>query len=657
MGKAFNNKKILFIFFIIILSGCVVYLPRINSLGLYRDDWNNYWNAMTRGAGFLKEHYAADRPLDGYLLWILFRLFGTNNTAYLIYNFLYRVLGCCALSAAFLLVFQAKEISSLSIGLLALFFPGFLQQIEGISYVPHQTAMLSFILSLTLTAAALRTDNKKNRIVLTVISCLFSLFSIGLMEYYIGMEIVRIFIILAVSSETLYSGRQKLAKTVEQYIPYLLPAAAFLIWRIWFFDAQRTGTSVTDDIIAPFFRQPLQETAELLVRYAKNLWKLFFGSWTVPAHNLLNGLDTFTFLRTAIPAFIAAVIATAGIFRGSADKDRDGTGFKLMISGLVIGAVSIFPMVLSKHDINFSLSLDRFSWVGMIGSILLLMGTVTFIAPQKFRGMILVFVIFFSAFVQVRNKDTYIAQWQSIKDYWQQLMWRAPMLADGTTIVSGGTLIAEEDYDIFVPANMIYYPKSGEYPQIAAEVLNTNTIRDIHLGKTSERYTRKIFVSKDYTKLIAITKPSDNACLRVIDGDHPIYSPADWTKIPQVGSFSRIDRILTETDFAPAVPFFLGKEQEHNWCYYFEKMELALQSGDPETAAALADSAAENRLTAGDTIELLPVIEAYIGTGRTGDAGSAAQPLLEDEFMRSELCRYYTNKGPAEAAAIFCTED
>ena len=48
--------KIILVIIPIIMVGCLVYLSHIGELGLYRDDWDNYYNALRHGADFLKEH-------------------------------------------------------------------------------------------------------------------------------------------------------------------------------------------------------------------------------------------------------------------------------------------------------------------------------------------------------------------------------------------------------------------------------------------------------------------------------------------------------------------------------------------------------------------------------------------------------------------------
>ena len=223
-----------------------------------------------------------------------------------------------------------------------------------------------------------------------------------------------------------------------------------------------------------------------------------------------------------------------------------------------------------------------------------------------FAKFLTIAVLLTSIFVQWQNQVKHAELWTISKDYWQQMMWRAPSLKEYTTIVTEDALLVEEDYDVFAPASMIYFPHEDAWSPIGAEVLNRKTTADILLGNNSGRYVREIYTPKDYDHLLAVSKPTVDGCLRIIDGSVPLYSARDYTRIPQRSMFSRLSQIITEPETMPDYPFFLGKEQEHGWCYYFEKMELALQMADPLAASKLADEAVSKNLKAIDPVEWVP---------------------------------------------------
>ena len=58
----------------------------------------------------------------------------------------------------------------------------------------------------------------------------------------------------------------------------------------------------------------------------------------------------------------------------------------------------------------------------------------------------------------------------------------------------------------------------------------------------------------------------------------------------------------------------------HNWCYYYEKADLARQAGDWNQVAHLGDEAFAASYRPDDLSEYLPFIEAYARLNRWNDA-------------------------------------
>ena len=104
------------------------------------------------------------------------------------------------------------------------------------------------------------------------------------------------------------------------------------------------------------------------------------------------------------------------------------------------------------------------------------------------------------------------------------------------------------------------------------------------------------------------------SCLRVLDtvyADDPMYSDGQRALI----SFSHPSRILPAADSAAPDPNIFGPEPPHDWCYFFEKADLARQQSDWKTVIALFQQAGQKGLTPKTGVEYIPFIEAYAQTG------------------------------------------
>ena len=197
------------IFLILILITLTVYLPGINQLGYYRDDWNNVFNAFTQGADMLIRHYASDRPADGYLLSAAYSLFGPAPLPYLLINLVCRFLIGLLFYLTLRTVWKGQRFPAFVAAALFLIFPGFLRQVDGIAYLPHQIAMLCGMLSIFLTVQSLASRKKTLAAGLTLLSLLLAIAEMFLMEYYLGLEGLRLLLIAAYFYNRSASGLPK----------------------------------------------------------------------------------------------------------------------------------------------------------------------------------------------------------------------------------------------------------------------------------------------------------------------------------------------------------------------------------------------------------------------------------------------------------------
>lgn len=632
-----KRQTILLSILALILAACLVYLPYFDRLGLYRDDWNNFYTATVKGPEAMRAHYASDRPASGILTEWLFKAFGPNNTAFLVFDLCCRLLGSVCFLLTLFRVFPRNGRLNTAAGILTVLFPGFLQQADGIAYSPHQLGMCAFFISLFLTAVAETANRKGVKTLLTFFAVLLGVVTCAMMEYYVGMECYRLGILFLLMPSG--SFRKRLLCTVRAFIPYMIGIAAFWGWRTFFFNATRYGTDVMSEVILPLFTHPKYYGIRLLKRMGTNILDLFYGSWTTPLRTARATFNTWSDAKTIwITFFITLLLVLLFLFAGSSSPSNKKTW---ILFGLLCGIGAITPLVMAGRDIAFDFAQDRFAWPGAAGSILFALGLISCVPSDSLRAILCSLLVTISVFVQLTNLDHYAAVWAEEKDYWQQLIWRAPGIEKGTLLLSSdGRISVEEDYELFCPANMIYYPNEKEYAPISAEVLNTDTVEKVKAGVKTERLVREIWTPKDFSLMLALTKPTKDSCLQVIDGANPIYSGFEWSRIREIGAFSHPERIMAFPETPAVYPAWLGAEQAHGWCYYYEKMSLAMQFHNAGEAAALADEADSLELIPTDPFENLPIVEAYLQTGQDTKAIKAAERL----GTNAALCSFFQNQ-------------
>jgi hypothetical protein len=104
---------------------------------------------------------------------------------------------------------------------------------------------------------------------------------------------------------------------------------------------------------------------------------------------------------------------------------------------------------------------------------------------------------------------------------------------------------------------------------------------------------------------------------------------------------SDLDNILLDASSIPPPPAHLfGVEEAQNWCYYFEKADLARQSGDWTEVVDLWGEAGGMGLSPGNAYEYYPFIEGFARTGDYEMVERLAGGVMQiDRSYAASLCK------------------
>ncbi len=103
---------------------------------------------------------------------------------------------------------------------------------------------------------------------------------------------------------------------------------------------------------------------------------------------------------------------------------------------------------------------------------------------------------------------------------------------------------------------------------------------------------------------------------------------------------SNMDQIVAASGQPFTPPEFLyGSEPWHDWCFYFEKADLARQNGNWQEVAVWGEEAFQRKLFPSDLSEYLVFIEAYTRLARWEDAHRLIQRVSSPApFLNPALC-------------------
>jgi hypothetical protein len=235
---------------------------------------------------------------------------------------------------------------------------------------------------------------------------------------------------------------------------------------------------------------------------------------------------------------------------------------------------------------------------------------------------------------------------ENTRDFWWQVAWRAPNIKPGTTLIGnypvGGI---PEDYFLWGPANFIYYPEDQrQIPiklTIPAAVLTDDVVLQILVGKGEETPLRRgNELTRNFGNILVMTRAGENSCVRLIDGHSPDLSIGDPQRILLIASRSELDNVTTGDGQSVPPASIFGEEPEHDWCFYYQKADLARQQGDWKEVARLGAEADKLGLHPNDQIELMPFLQAYAFLDNQKQVKGISTRINTQLFYKEQACNH-----------------
>jgi hypothetical protein len=612
----------------------------IGQLGFYRDDWYQLLTAQSQGSAGLIALFQSDRPLVGYLYALGYQIIGFAPLGWHIYALIVRLIGNLAFLWLVRSLWPGRRDETTALALLFAVYPGFASQPNAGVFVSLLIANAAAVLSFAFTVAVVRSTGRALRVLFSVLALVLGLLYLGIFEAMIGLEAARFAIIWYLNWQSDPSDRRKtLRQSVLQFIPYLILAAGFLYWRLFIFQSTRHATNL-GFLLNNFTALPIRSVLSIVVETIKDLFETTFFAWVVPFYQFTASGN----YRDLAIAALMALIVVAGILchlwlTHPADDQPAPANENLhrIWLGVLMVLVIFVPFNVAGRNVLFSQQWDRYALPGALGIVFVVGGMLFHTLHGLMRQAVLVALIAMSVMVHYFSAAWYRNFWEFERSIWWQMTWRAPALERGTMLFIPASGFAE-GYEIYGPANVIYYPGEADVV-IGADVLNAKTAAYILIGKDRSHYDRSTFVEDHYENALISVFPSPDSCLHMLDG-RLVELPGlvDNTLLAAVADLSNIDRIRVDAP-PPIVPAFLGEEPRHAWCYYYQKMGLARQQGNWEEVARLADEAIGKDLNPEDFSEWMPVLEAYATLGREKEARRLSTIIRSRDDTRFFLCR------------------
>ncbi len=645
---------------ILLLFTIFTYVPLIHTLGFYWDDWPMLWFDVTQGPQGFADAFTSDRPFLGYLYQLTGAVIGTEPLYWQMLTVVFRWLVSCAFWWMLKLLWPEHKETSFWAAVLLTVYSGFKQM--PIAYVWGNALIMLFayVLSYGMMLKAIAFAEKaywKRYLAWTVPGVVCYTFCTISTEYYTGLDLIRIVMIWIfldqIDSSRKLSIPKRIIKSLLHWVPYLLPLAVFMFWRVFIFQFP----SYQPVLISQLQTEPFRAILGVLIRAIEDAYTATWGAWTeffsFPKINDFATISGKLFWIFTAAGFLLSLLALHGLKSSSLQHPDSGPESKKrqsrwIVSLFVLGiAAVIFPgLPYWVTSLSPSLEFPKERWLSayMFGSCMLIAGFITHII--RTRKQQIVFISLFIAMAiggNVLNANSFRRDWQNQREFINQLYtripgFRAPMYlltdfnslsyeTDNSLTGMVNLALASESTSLNLPLSVGFY-----------DVRFKSSNEKLEAGEPIYQGFRSANFSGSASDVVAYFY-SPPGCLRILDPqqheDLPIFPDSFYEFI----KFSNPSKILSSGNTLRFVQEKIFKQPiEENWCYYFELADLARQNEKWEEITALGDQAIPY-FSAGDASEYIPFIEAYARL----DQWEKVIPLIDlihqkDQKLDGPLC-------------------
>ena len=644
------------IIFLALISG-LTYLPRIGELTYYRDDWYFLYDALVIGPRALIEIALHTRPIRGPLYALYFSLFGLNPLPYHIVMYITRLLGGLGALWLFNLIWPKNRRANLFMAVLFLLFPGFLWWVAGFEFQPYVLSVGLQAFSIAFTLKAISSDSMSKRLGWTIVALLSGWAYLALVEYAIGMEAFRLSCVYLYvrkkdSRPTFLTSAFQALKTSA---PHLLVPVVFLVWYQFLFDnwrkAQDAGTQ-----LSAMFSSPTTMVWHL-IELVRSFLNVSLFAWIVPFYQNFYGNRLKDIISGLVfAAFVLVLVYLANKYLNVIANDDEVESTvpsysgqrELLWVGLLGTVGGVLPVVLANRVVTFE-RISQYTLPASLTGVIFLSGLIYSIFPKHLRMVLLSGLIGLAVLSQHGLAAQAVSEERTISDYWKQVTWRAPDIRPGTTLVVTypGIDYLEGNDVVWGPANFIYYPdEQGRMPvdiPLPASRLEQDSILHIINGNKSFEQTdlviKFVHTETNYKNQLIMTQPSQASCVHVLDPRWPDLSIYDRPFVHAAYQNSKVENIVTDTDFHELPVYAFGSELPHGWCYYYQKADLARQQGDWDEVVQLGNQAQKLELHPNDQVEWILFLQAYAFLGNEKQVKGLSTRINTEPFYRQLACK------------------
>ena len=609
--------------------------------GFYWDDLPISWIRYELGREAMAKYFSTARPVWAVLYQVTTTFVPPVPMAWQLFSIFWRWLGVVLLWQLVRELWRDRETMAVLAGLLFLLYPGFNLQYAAFLTTHFWIVVCFFFASFLLTLRAMKSPPRYW--LFTGLALILSALNLWMLEYFYSLELVRVAVIV-------YAVRQgaqgeKILPVVRRallhWLPYLLVFIANILYRMLVF----TNVAYENVFFSELRADPFQAIVDLLKNISSDLWLASaraFGTIFILPNIALDGPLT-TLMYLAVVLVVGALVFI--FFKNAKDQTEKRPAYWAIAIGFIAMFLSGGPYWLATLDISLSFPASRFTMSFMLGVSLLIAGVFELI-PSKVRVAFTLAIVALSAGRQVMIGDSFLNDWDSQKNLFWQMRWRAPALAPDTLVLMNENLRYYADNSISAAVNWIYDPDASADDINYVLFYPSNRLNGSLPSLEPNTPIRYSYIAGEFNgntadALVFYYDPP--YCLRLLDPDLDSNNRfiSEDSLLRAASALSNPERILRVP--TTSMPSFYGAEPPHGWCYYFQKAELARQFGDWEEVNRLASEAFNLDEHFNNPVELFVFIEGYAHAGDWDEAISLSKEArqVSKSYVDPLLCKLW----------------
>jgi hypothetical protein len=628
----------------------LVYGLLIPQLGFYWDELPMIWIRYQLGAEAMMRYFSSNRPVWGLLYQITTHILPAVPIYWQVFALLWRWLGAVVVYAIVMKLWKDKPQSALGVALLFLVYPGFNQHWTSYLYGHFYIVLFFFLCSFLCMLLAI--ESPQRYWAWTIAGMLFSALNLWMMEYFYVLELARVGVILTALRDEPLTLRERIVRTLKLWLPYLGVFILSVLYRLFVFNNQVYGMGLTGQLkSAPVETlKTLTQSVLLSLRLVlKDAWlQMFVMPDVVSIHSVMS---TYYLVIAVV-----ILVATAGFLlvqRDEKDWVRKNLWDSAWIVGLGLLAVLFAggPFLLIGFQPSLQWPASRFTLPFIFGVSLIYGGLIGAIPWEKLRITLLVTLVSLAAGKQYLSARDYQQDWITQKDLFWQMTWRAPGIKPDTLVLlNEGALNYYADNSLGAVLNWIYAPdnhgKHVEYVLFYPKTRLRSELPELKTGiPISYDYLAAQFNGNTSQTLAMYYAPP--GCLRILDSDiEHLNRLIPETSLMRFASSISDPGLIVQESHAK-MPAIYGPEPGHDFCYYFERADLARQFGDWDSVVKNGEIALSLNGHPFDPAEQFVFIEGYAHVGEWERAVELSKKPYEvsQDTMGPMLCRLWRRIG------------